>query len=84
MYTLLYLKGIANKDLRYSAGNSAHLLCASLDERGVWGRMDTHPHTHTYTHTHTHTHTHMYMAESLCCSPETVTILIIGYIPIQK
>ena len=47
MYTLLYLKGIANKDLRYSAGNSAHLLCASLDERGVWGRMDTHPHRHT-------------------------------------
>jgi len=47
---LLYLKGITNKDLRYSSGNSAQLLCASLDERGVWGRMDTHTHTHTNTH----------------------------------
>ena len=66
MYMLLYLKQITNKDLLYSAGNSAQLLCTSLDERGVWGRMDT------------YTHIYIYMAESLCCSPETVTILIIG------
>ena len=67
MYTLLYLKGIANKDLRYSAGNSAHLLCASLDERGVWGRIDT----------------CIWMAESHSCSPETIRTLLISYTPIQ-
>ena len=39
-YILLYLKWITNKDLRYSAGNSA-VLCGSLDGRGVWGRKDT-------------------------------------------
>ena len=38
-------------------------LCASLDGRGVWGRMDT----------------CVRMAESLHCSPETVnTALLIG------
>ena len=26
----------------------------------------------------------MCMAESLCCSPETITTLLIGYIPIQN
>ena len=35
--------------------------------RGVWGRMDT----------------RIYMAESLCCPPETITTLLIGYSPIQ-
>ena len=35
-------------------------LCASLDGRGVWGRMDT----------------CLCMAESLHCSPETTTLLI--------
>ena len=35
---------------------------------GVWGRMDT----------------CVRMAESLCCSPETVTTLLIGYTPIQN
>ena len=38
MYTLLYLKGITNKDLLCSTGNSAE--CGSLDGRGVWGRLD--------------------------------------------
>ena len=33
MYTLLYLKWIANKD--------CSMLCGSLDGRGVWGRMAT-------------------------------------------
>ena len=33
-----------------------------------WGRVDT----------------CLCMAESLCCSPETVTILLIGYILIQN
>ena len=39
------------------------LLCASLDGRGIWMRMGT----------------CMFMAESLHCSPETITILLIGY-----
>ena len=68
MYTLLYLKWITNKDLLYSTWNSAQLLCGRLDVRGVWGRMDT--------------HVYIYMAESLCCLPETVQTLLIGYMPI--
>ena len=44
------------------------MLCASLDGRGVWRRMDT----------------CICMAESLVCSPETITTLLIGYIPIQN
>ena len=42
------------------------MLCGSLDGRGVWGRMDT----------------CICMAESLCCPPETITTLLIGYTPI--
>ena len=44
------------------------VLCGSLDGRGVWGRMDT----------------CIYMAESLCSPPETITTLLIDYIPIQN
>ena len=43
-------------------------LCASLDERGVWGRMDT----------------CVCMAESLRCSLESTTRLLIGYTPHYK
>ena len=39
------------------------VLCSSLDGRGVWGRMDT----------------CICMAESLCCSFETITKLLISY-----
>ena len=39
-------------------------LCASLDGRGVWGRMDA----------------CLCMAGSLCCSPGTITTLLIGYV----
>ena len=39
------------------------MLCASLDGRGVWERMDT----------------CICMTESLCCSLETTTTLLIGY-----
>jgi len=35
---------------------------------GVWGRMDT----------------CICMTEALCCSPETITTLLIGYIPIKN
>ena len=38
------------------------MLCASLDGRGAWGRMDT----------------CICLAESLCCSPETITTLLIS------
>ena len=44
------------------------MFCASLDGRGVWGRMDT----------------CICMAESLLCSPETTTALLIGYTPVQN
>ena len=44
------------------------MLHGSLDGRGVWGRMDT----------------CIWMAESLCCPPETVTTLLIGYTPIPN
>ena len=48
------------------------MLCGSLDGKGVGGRMD------------------MYgcicicIAESLHCSPETITTLLIGYTPTQN
>ena len=45
-----------------------HMLCASLDGRRVWGRMDT----------------FACMAKSLHCPPETTTTLLIGYTPIQN
>ena len=44
------------------------VLCGSLDGRRVWGRMDT----------------CICMAESLHCSPETITPLLIGYILVQN
>ena len=44
------------------------MLCGSLDGRGVWWRMDT----------------CICLAESLCCSPETITKLLIGYTAIQN
>jgi hypothetical protein len=44
------------------------MLGGRLDGRGVWGRMDT----------------CICVAESLCCSPETITTLLIRYTPIQS
>ena len=44
------------------------LSCGSLDVRGLWGRMDT----------------CICMAESLHCSAETTTTLLMGYILIQN
>ena len=41
------------------------MLCDSLDGKENWGRMDT----------------CICMAESLCCPPETITILLISYTP---
>ena len=44
------------------------MLPSGLDGRGVWERMDA----------------RICMAESLCFSPETITTLLIGYIPVQN
>ena len=44
------------------------MLCVSLDERGVWGRMDT----------------CVSVTESLHGSSETITTLLKGYTPIQN
>ena len=44
------------------------ILGNSLDGRGIWGRMDT----------------CICMAESLHCSPQTITMLLISYTPIQN
>ena len=44
------------------------MLCGSVDGRGIWRRMDT----------------CICMAESLYCPHETITTLLIGYIPIQN
>ena len=64
-YTLLYFKGITNKDLLYSTRNCSRLR-GSLDGRGVGGRMVT----------------CICMVESLLCSFEGITTLLIGYTPI--
>ena len=42
------------------------MLCGSLDGRGVWGRMDT----------------RVCMTRALCCLPETIRALLVGYSPI--
>ena len=44
------------------------MLCASLDGRGVWGRLDT----------------CIRVAEALVCSPETTTTLLIECTPRQS
>ena len=46
----------------------ASMICGSLGGKGVWGRMDP----------------CICMAESLSCSPETITTLLISYTPIQN
>ena len=68
MYTLLYLKGIFNKDLLYSTWNSAQCYLATW-MRGSLGENE-----------------YMYkcMAESLHCSPETITILLMRYTPVKN
>ena len=68
MYTLLYLKWIANKDLLHSTGNSAQCYVASWMGGESGGRMDT----------------WIGMTEFLCCSPEAITTLLIGYTLIEN
>ena len=55
----------------WQASTVQHMgLCSMLCASldGVWGRMGT----------------YVCMAESLCCSPETTTTLLIGYTPMQN
>ena len=64
-YTLLYFKKMSNKDsLDSKILHMEHcsMLCGSLDGRGDWERMDA----------------CICMAESFCCSPETITTLFIN------
>ena len=46
------------------------MLCGSLDGRGVWGGEWI--------------YVYICIAESLCCSPKTITTLLISYSPIQN
>ena len=68
MYTPLYLKRINDKALLYSTGNSAHCCVAAWIVRKFGGES-----IHC-----------MCMAESVHCSPETITILLIVYTPIEN
>ena len=64
-YTVLYLKWITNRGLLCSTENSAQCYVAAWmggECGGEWTR----------------THIHMNMGEPFCCSPETITALLIG------
>ena len=66
LYTLLYLKSITSKDLQYSTGNSSQCYAETWIGGQFGGEL-----------------IHVYVtAESLRCSPETITTLLIGYTPI--
>ena len=69
MYALLYSKGITNKDLLYSARNSAQRYVAAW-MGGEFGREWI--------------CVLICLAESLRCSPETITTLLVGYALIQN
>ena len=64
MHTAVFEMG----DQQGQHGELCSMLCASLDGRGVWGRMDT----------------CICMAESLHCPHETITKLLTGYTPIKN
>ena len=66
MYTTSITQWMINKGLLYCTGNSAQCYVAAW-MGWVWGRMDT---------------CSICMAESLCCPPETITTLLIGYTPV--
>ena len=67
MYTLLHLKLVTNKDLLCNTEHSVQCYVVAWMGREFKGRMDT----------------CTCMAESLCCSPETITTLLISYTPIK-
>ena len=59
---------LSNKNLLYGTGKCDQRYVAAWMGGGVWGRMDT----------------CICMAESLRCSPETITTLLISYTPMHK
>ena len=67
MYTLLYFKMDHQQGPTVWHRELCSMLCGSLDSRGVWRRTDT----------------CICMAESLHCSPETITALLTGSTPTQ-
>ena len=69
MYMLLCFKWITNKDLLYITGNSAQRYVAAW-MGGEFGREWI--------------CVLICLAESLRCSPETITTLLIGYTPMWK
>ena len=69
MCILLYLKWITNRDLLYSTGNSAQCYTAAWTGGEFGGEW---------------IHVYVWLSESLCCSPETITALLIGYTPIKN
>ena len=64
LYTLLYSKWIINKDLLYNTWNSIQCYVPAWMGEGFGERMDP----------------RICMTESLCCSPETTTALLIHWI----
>ena len=68
MYTLIYLKWITNKTIVWHL-ELCSMLCASLDGRGAWGRMDACTYIYIYIY--------IYMTEPLCYPSETITTLLI-------
>ena len=66
--TNCYLKWITNRNFCIAHGTLLNVVCASQEGRRSWGKMDT----------------CICMAESLCCSPETTTTLLIDYTSIQN
>ena len=67
-HTRLCLTWVTNRHLLHSTWNSARRYVAAWMGRRFWGRMEACTCT----------------AESLCCPPETITTLLIGYTPIQN
>ena len=59
---------MTNKDPLYGTWNSSQCSVPAWMEEGFGDRMDT----------------CVWMAESLCCSPETTPVMLIGYTPIQS
>ena len=71
MYTLPCLKWITNKVLLYSTGNSAQCYAAAWTGEEFGGEW-------THVHVRMSIHACVCMAESLHCSPETITVLFVN------
>ena len=70
-YTLLYIIQIKNKDLVYSKRN--YVLYLVINYKGKEHEKEcVYIYTYIYIYIYTHTHT----TESLCCTPETKSIIL--------